>query len=147
MSISLLQFSSFSLKQRAQRPIHRLKSPIVYFRSLFAKSEPFCRNFVIEDKEVKLALLRPGSGFWSLVFLYGAGLGHGLLGRTPYHRRGREFAELLVNRHPIVIKSGRLQNNARSAYQNRQREDPKKQTVQHHRYVLPVLLYLRRRTI
>jgi hypothetical protein len=68
---------------------------------------------------------------------------HGLLGRTLHHCRGREFAELLVDWRPIVVESGRLQDDARSAHQNRQSEDPEEQAVQHHRHILPILLYLR----
>lgn len=89
-------------------------------------------------------LLRLGPGFWSLVSLYGAGLGHGLLWRALHHRRGSELAEFLVDRHPIIVEGGRLQDDACGAHQNCQSEDPKEQAVQHHRHVLPVLLYLRR---
>lgn len=72
-------------------------------------------------------LLRLGPGFWSLVFLYGAGLRQGLLGgRTLHHRRGCEFAKFLVDRHSIVVKSGRLQDNACGTHQNCQSKDPKK---------------------
>lgn len=68
-------------------------------------------------------------GFLSLVFLYGAGLGHGLLGRTFNHRRGSKLAKFLIDRHPIIVQSGRLQNNARGAYQDRQSEDPEEQPI------------------
>lgn len=92
-------------------------------------------------------LVRLGPDFWSLVFFYGAGLRHGLLRRALYYRRGCEFAKFLVNRHSIVVKSGRLQDNACSTHQNCQSKDPKKQTVQHHCHVFPILFYLRRETI
>lgn len=92
-------------------------------------------------------LLRLGPGYWSLVFLYGAGLGHGLLGWTLHHRRGSEFTEFLVDRHPVVVESGRLQDDARGTHQNCQSEDPKEQAIQHHRHVLPIFLYLHREMI
>lgn len=102
--VSFFWFLSFS--QRSLTHTSSLKSSIIYFRSLFAKLEPFCRNFVIKDKEMSLRiLLRLGPGFWSLVFLYGAGLRHGLLGRTLHHRCGSEFAKFLVDGYSIVIKS------------------------------------------
>lgn len=51
---------SRSRRQPRDRPSSRYSS-----RSFFAKSEPFCRNFVVEeDKEVELVrtLLRLGRG-------------------------------------------------------------------------------------
>lgn len=48
------------------------------------------------------------SGHWSLVFIYGAGLGQRLLRRAVYYRCGCEIAEFFINRDPVVIESRSL---------------------------------------
>ena len=50
--------------------------------------------------------------------------------------------ELLVDRLPVVVEAGRLEDDARRAHHHRHREDPQEQAVQHHRHVLPVLFSL-----
>lgn len=54
---------------------------------------------------------------------------------------------LLVERLSVVVERGRLQDDARSADQHRQREDPEEEPVQHHRHVLPVLLDLEKKIV
>lgn len=135
LSIFRFQFLFLLLEGRSSVSFI-VKSPVIYFRFFFSvRSEPFYRNFVIEDKELELAdspktrTGERGPCFWSLIFFYGAGLGHGLLGRTLHHRRGREFAKFLVDGYPIVIQSRRLQDYTRGAYQHRQGKNPKKQSI------------------
>lgn len=50
---------------------------------------------------------------------------------------------MLVNRHSVVVQRRRLQDDARRAHQDGQREDPQEQPVQHHRHVLPIFFYLK----
>lgn len=53
-----------------------------------------------------------------------------------------DIGEDLVERYPVVIEGGRLQDDAGSAHQYRQREDPQEESVQHHGHVFPVFLHL-----
>jgi hypothetical protein len=53
-----------------------------------------------------------------------------------------DVRQLFVDRLPVVVEAGRLEDDAGRAHHYRHREDPQEQTVQHHRHVLPVLLSL-----
>jgi hypothetical protein len=53
-----------------------------------------------------------------------------------------DVRELFVDRLPVVVEAGRLEDDAGRAHHHRHCEDPQKQAVQHHRNVLPVLLSL-----
>ena len=53
-----------------------------------------------------------------------------------------DLGESDVERLPLVVERGRLQDDARRPHQHGHREDPQEEPVQHHRHVLPVLLDL-----
>lgn len=60
-------------------------------------------------------------------------------------RRGRDLREAHVDRHPFVVEGRRLQDDPRRADQHREGEYPEEEPVEDHRYVLPVLLHLRKK--
>ena len=54
-----------------------------------------------------------------------------------------DLGESDVERLPLVVERGRLQDDARRPHQHGHREDPQEEPVEHHRHVLPVLDDLR----
>lgn len=62
--------------------------------------------------------------------------------RAFVRRAGHMAGALAIDRCPIVVQRGRLQDDAGRAGQHGQREDPQEQPVEHHGDVLPVLLHL-----
>ena len=54
-----------------------------------------------------------------------------------------DLGESDVERLPLVVERGRLQDDARRPHQHGHREDPQEEAVEHHRHVLPVLDDLR----
>lgn len=55
------------------------------------------------------------------------------------------FAELFINRYPIVVQRRRLQNNTSRSREYGQGKYPQKQSVQHHGDVLPIFFHLNTR--
>jgi len=56
------------------------------------------------------------------------------------------LAGVVRYRRPTVVDRGSLKDNTERSHRTRCREQPQKQSVEHQRYVLPVLFDLRRQT-
>lgn len=52
-----------------------------------------------------------------------------LRGWTPYDGGGGKLGELLVDRYPVVVERGRLQDYTRRSHQDGERENPEEQPV------------------
>ena len=94
-----------------------------------------------QHEVVTLALFpySPGAGMHPFLGLLGllVDAGHGSGGGQA------DLGESDVERLPLVVERGRLQDDARRPHQHGHREDPQEEPVEHHRHVLPVLDDLR----
>lgn len=50
----------------------------------------------------------------------------------------------LINRHPVIVERGRLQNDSRGARKHGKREYVEEEPIQHHGHELPILFHLNR---
>ena len=55
-----------------------------------------------------------------------------------------DVRQLFINRYPVVIEAGGLQDDARRSHHHRHREDPEKESVKNHGNVLPILFGLKK---